>query len=241
MFSMETNFASQAGSLPESSIVRFLETLPLFEDLSGEAVSRLARSAAQIPRRQGSVIFRQGDTPAALHIIVYGQVTLSLQTARGDEKVIELIGPGACFGASPLFLGEQHALTAETITDSMLVHLGKAFVLEEVERNPGFCSRMLKDVCRRLNQRTRYFENCMVLNGAQRVTAFLLSQIPDGVNGGSVAVTLNAKKGVIASGLNLTHEHFSRILHEIQAAGLIEVRGREIQMFDVGRLRAYAS
>ena len=77
------------------------------------------------------------------------------------------------------------------------------------------------------------------LNGAQRVTGFLLSQIPDGNNGKSVAVTLPAKKGIIASRLNLTHEHFSRILHEIQAAGLIEVRGREIHMIDVRRLRAF--
>lgn len=238
---MDMNLESPAALLSQSSTVQFLERLPLFEDLGSEAISRLARSAAQVPVPQGSVIFRQGDTSAALHLIVYGQVKLLLQTTRGDEKVIEFIGPGACFGAATLFLAERHALNAETIADSMLVHLGKNAVLEEVERNPGFCSRMLRDVCRRLNQRTRYFENCLLLNGAQRVTTFLLSQIPDGVNRGSIAITLNAKKGVIASGLNLTHEHFSRILHEIQSAGLIEVRGREIQMFDVGRLRAYAA
>lgn len=238
---MDINLESPAASFSQSSTVRFLERLPLFEDLGAEAISRLARDAAQVPRPEGSVIFRQGDTPAALCIIVYGQVKLSLQTARGDEKVIELIDRGACFGAVPLFLGKRYALTAETIADSMLVHLSKNAVLEEVERNPRFSSRMLREVCDRLQQRTRYFEDCMLLNGAQRVTAFLLGQIPDGVNGKSVAVTLPAKKGVIASRLNLTHEHFSRILHEIQAAGLIEVRGREIQMFDVGQLRAYAA
>jgi CRP-like cAMP-binding protein len=42
-----------------------------------------------------------------------------------------------------------------------------------------------------------------------------------------------------ASRLNLTQEHFSRILREIQAAGLIEVVGREIRIIDAGRLHAY--
>jgi CRP-like cAMP-binding protein len=59
------------------------------------------------------------------------------------------------------------------------------------------------------------------------------------VNGAPVAIRLPAKKSIIASRLNLTQEHFSRILHEIQAAGLVEIRGREIRLLDVGRLRTY--
>jgi CRP-like cAMP-binding protein len=213
--------------------------LPLFKKLGGEAITRLARGAVELRLPAGSAVFRQGDAPAAVYIIVDGQVKLSLQTARGDEKVIELIGRGENFGAAPMLLGERHALGAETIADSVLLPLGRNAVLEELERNPDFSCRMLREVCRCLQQRTRDFENCMVLNGAQRVTGFLLSQIPDGADGKNIAVTLPAKKGIIASRLNLTHEHFSRILHDIQAAGLIEVRGREIRMVDVGRLRAF--
>jgi CRP/FNR family transcriptional regulator, dissimilatory nitrate respiration regulator len=236
---MHTTFASQAGSFSQSSTVRFLDRLPLFEGLESETIIRLARGAAEVRLAAGSILFRQGTMPAALYVIVDGQVKLSLQTARGDEKVIELLGRGENFGAVPVLLGERHALGAETVAESVLLPRGRNAVLEELERNPRFCSRMLREVCQRLQQRTRDFENCMLLNGAQRVTTFLLSRIPDGVNGRSVAVTLPAKKGIIASRLNLTHEHFSRILHDIQAAGLIEVRGREIRMIDVGRLRAY--
>jgi CRP-like cAMP-binding protein len=236
---MDMNFISQAGPVSQSSTLRFLGRLPLFEGLDRDTMIRLDRGAAEVRLPAGSIVFRQGDTPAALYIIIDGHVKLSLQTARGDEKVIELVGRDENFGAVALFLGTRQTLTAETIADSMLVQLGKNTLLDELERNPAFSCRMLREVCQRLQQRTRDFENCMVLNGAQRVTNFLLDQIPDGAYGKNVAVTLPAKKGIIASRLNLTHEHFSRILHEIQAAGLIEVRGREIQMIDVGRLRAF--
>lgn len=236
---MDIHLPFSAGAPCQSSTLRFLESLPLFRGLDSTAHARLARGAAEVSLPAGSVIVRQGDVPTAVYFILSGQVKLSLQTAQGDEKVIELIGRGEHFGAVPVFLGERHDLGAETIADSMLLPLGKNAVLEEIECNPDFSIRMLRDVCQRLQERTRHIENCLLLNGTQRVTGFLLSQLPGVVNGKSVAVTLPAKKSIIASRLNLTHEHFSRILHEIQAAGLIEIRGREIRMIDVGRLRTY--
>jgi CRP-like cAMP-binding protein len=42
---------------------------------------------------------------------------------------------------------------------------------------------------------------------------------------------------VLASRLNMTPEHFSRILHDLNAAGLIEMNGRAIRIPDLERLR----
>ena len=52
-------------------------------------------------------------------------------------------------------------------------------------------------------------------------------------------VTLPIGKGVIASRLNLTPQHFSRILHELTAQRLITVEGRKVVITDLERLRAY--
>lgn len=239
MTCMDVSFPLRLSGPSRIGAIALLEALPLFKDLDDHALARLAAGAVDMSLPAGSVIFRQGEVAAGLYLVACGQVKLSLQTAGGHDKVIELLGPGESFGTVPVLLGERHTLTAETIEESTLVHLGKDAVLGELERNPRFCARMLREVCRRLQQRTRDFEACMLLTGAQRVAAFLLEQIPVGVNGKSVAVTLPTKKGIIASRLNLTHEHFSRILRDIQAAGLIEVHGREITMTDVARLRRY--
>jgi CRP-like cAMP-binding protein len=42
----------------------------------------------------------------------------------------------------------------------------------------------------------------------------------------------------VASRLNLTPQHFSRILHELSEAGLVSVDGRTIHITDVAKLRA---
>jgi hypothetical protein len=44
------------------------------------------------------------------------------------------------------------------------------------------------------------------------------------------------EEGIIASRLNLAHEHFSRILHEFTGASLIKVEGRRAHPLQVGRL-----
>jgi len=54
-------------------------------------------------------------------------------------------------------------------------------------------------------------------------------------------ITLPAAKNLIASRLNLTQEHFSRILHDLAAAGLIEVDRRVIRIPDLQRLRSHGS
>ena len=59
--------------------------------------------------------------------------------------------------------------------------------------------------------------------------SFGAKQVLDGVD-------LSVAKSVIASRLNLTQEHFSRILHELSALELIRVEGRRLRIPDLERL-----
>jgi CRP-like cAMP-binding protein len=82
----------------------------------------------------------------------------------------------------------------------------------------------------------------MLMSGTQRVICYLLHEVPFEAEGAAeVAVTLPVRKGLIASRLNLTQEHFSRILHELAVATLIRVEGQRVHIRDVGQLRLMAS
>ncbi|PKQ27402.1 MAG: Crp/Fnr family transcriptional regulator, partial [Candidatus Anoxymicrobium japonicum] len=80
-------------------------------------------------------------------------------------------------------------------------------------------------------------------SGKQRIIGYLLRELPDdepdSINGINVTITLPTNKGVIASRLNLTQEHFSRILHELIDLGLILVEGRKIHIPSVAKLRMH--
>jgi DNA-binding IclR family transcriptional regulator len=49
-------------------------------------------------------------------------------------------------------------------------------------------------------------------------------------------VSLPVSKATIASRLSLTPEYFSRVLHELEAAGLVRIDKRDVHILDVQRL-----
>ena len=52
-------------------------------------------------------------------------------------------------------------------------------------------------------------------------------------------VSLPVSKSTVASRLSLTPEYFSRVLHELESAGLIEIEKRDIRILDANRLAMY--
>lgn len=223
-----------------SPIESTLGNFALLADLKRDEIARLASGAIRYDLPRGRVLYRQGEPCSGLHLLMSGQVKLYVQTARGDEKVIELVGAGGSLGEVALFMNQPYRMTAEVISDATVIELGVEAVMEQLAQNANFLRCVLREVCQRLARRTRDLEDCLLLNGKQRVTGFLLSQLPaTGPASNPATITLPAKKSIIASRLNLTHEHFSRILHEMQGAGLVEVRGRQIRLLDVSRLRGF--
>jgi len=106
--------------------------------------------------------------------------------------------------------------------------------------NPVEPATRISGLSRRLHSLVSDVEAYALRSGAQRVIGYLLRDIrmqAAPANAGEVRVPVG--KGVIASRLNLTPQHFSRILHDLAAQGLIEVEGRKVRILDLERLRAF--
>jgi CRP/FNR family transcriptional regulator, dissimilatory nitrate respiration regulator len=221
-------------------IQEFLKNVPLFRELTDAELDRIAAGTAQVRAPAGTILFRRGEPSSGFHVIVYGQVKLAFGAADGAEKVVEILGPGASFGEAVMFLEKPYVVFAETLADSLLLAIGKAGVFAELERNPRFARKMLGGLALRLHGLVHDLEAYTLRSGTQRVIGYLLRDYPgEGEPQVPVDVPLATSKGVLASRLNITREHFSRILHDLSGAGLIEVHGRIIRILDPERLRAY--
>ncbi|MGZ5227082.1 MAG: Crp/Fnr family transcriptional regulator [Burkholderiales bacterium] len=218
----------------------FLSSVPLFKEFDEGALGRFATGITAFDVPKGSVFLRRGDPCTGFHVVVYGQVKLSLQTPRGDEKVVELLTRGHTFGEAPMFLDELYRYTAECLADTKLLHVAKSAVLSELERDPAFARRIIASLSLRLSHLIDDLEGCTLRSGTQRVISYLLHQVPAGEHHERTAITFPAQKSIIASHLNLTHEHFSRILHDLVTAGMIEVRGPVVRILDAAELRVRA-
>ncbi len=217
----------------------FLANLPLFKELASDELDRIAVNTREQRAARGEVLFRRGDPALGFHMIVYGQVKLAFTSPRGDEKVVDLIGPGQSFGEAVMFMERPHVVTAQTLADSLLLYIPREIVFQELERDPRFVRRIIAGLSSRLHGLMSDLESDSLHSGTQRVIGYLLRDSDEShVPAPALEVTLPATKGVIASRLSLTQEHFSRILHDLTARGLIEVHGRAIHIPDVARLRA---
>ena len=98
---------------------------------------------------------------------------------------------------------------------------------------------MLAGLSRRLHGLISDVESYSLQSGTQRVIGYLLRQDDARRRRGADTVTLPASKAIVASRLNLTPEHFSRILHDLQTPGSSRVDGRDVHIVDVERLRNY--
>jgi CRP-like cAMP-binding protein len=99
---------------------------------------------------------------------------------------------------------------------------------------------MMAGLSQRLHSLIHDLESYTLHSGTQRVIGYLLRAETDADVADSPAqFKLPAGKNIIASRLNLTPEHFSRILHELTASGLILVDGRTVIICDMEKLRTF--
>ena len=220
------------------NIEALLAHVPLFNGLEADEIARLARGSREITATRGDILFHKGDTPTGFHLIVYGQIKLAFTSPEGGEKVVDIVGQGQTFGEAVMFMDKPFMVYAQALADSLLLHISKNAILDELDKDPKLGRKMIAGLSMRLHHLINDVESYSLHSGRQRIIGYLLREYQ---NGGerSVTVTLPTNKGVIASRLNLTQEHFSRILHELSEKGLIVVEGRKIHIPDVEKLRLH--
>ena len=219
----------------------YLSVLPLFNDLSPEELKQIAQGCALRRVARGEILYRVGDPCHEFHVIVTGQVKLFLLSPSGQEKVVELIAAGQSFAEAIMFTDRPYILNAQSLTDSLVLTVPKQAVLAEIERDHRFALRMIAGLARRLHGLVNDVEAYSLHSGLQRVIGFLMrDQALEDCEAGAVrTISLPVSKATIASRLSLTPEYFSRVLHELEAHGLIEIDRRDIRILDAKRLSEY--
>ncbi len=220
------------------NIEALLSHVPLFNGLEANEIARIARGTREVNALRGDILFHKGDPSTGFHLIVYGQVKLAFTSSQGGEKVVDILGQGHSFGEAVMFMDKPYMVYAQALSDSLLLHISKTVILGELEKDPRLGRKMIAGLSITLHHLITDVESYSLHSGRQRIIGYLLRDNMES-DENAITVTLPTNKGVIASRLNLTQEHFSRILHELSEHGHIVVDGRKIGIPDVEKLRAY--
>ena len=209
----------------------------MFREISADEIGRIAQACREIRAPKGTILFQKGDPANGFYLVVQGQLKLTFLSHTGAEKIVEIIAAGQTFGEAVMFLERPYPVYAQTLADSLLLHVSKAAVFEEISRNRTFALKMLAGLSIRLHGLIHDVAAYSLNTATQRLIGFLLSQDLGKNESGQPVAKLPAGKAVIASRLNISAETFSRMLHDLSDGGLISVQGRNIVLLDVEQLR----
>lgn len=225
--------------LTQFDLPRYLSLLPLFQEMQAPELGRLATGARLRRLARGDDVFRIGDPCTEFHVTVSGQVKLFALSPQGQEKIIEIIGPGNSFAEALMFLERPYIINAQALTETLLLSVSREVVLQEAQSDPRFCMRMLAGLSRRLHGLVNDVQAYALHSGVERVIGYLLRDLPEDASEEAMeaaSVVLPVSKAAIASRLSMTPEYFSRVLHELESQGLIAIDKREITIPDPARL-----
>lgn len=238
---MEHKGQEMAGTR-KINLVSCLADQALFKGMGQSELARIAAACNTKSVARGEDLFQAGQACEGLYFVVDGLIKLYAKAGNGQEKVLEVIGPGTCVCEALVFGETAHGVHAGALMDAFLLFVPRSALEAELERNAGLAIRLLKGLSRRMNGLLKDIEAVTLHSGVQRVVDYLLQSpaSPDEpARPKAVTVSLPASKGTIASLLSVTPEHFSRILHELQSRGLISVERRQIHIHDAQALAQY--
>ncbi len=221
---------------PEIAPQTFLAALPLFKSLGAAALGRVAAATTRRPLKRGERLFTKGDPATGMYVVVYGEIRLVARSAGRAERLTGIVTAGRSFGEPVMFLERPAVVDAVAARDALVLHIPKQAVFDEIERSPLFARRIIAGLSQRVEALVNELERQALGGGRARLVNYLVRSAGDGP--GPRIVTLPAAKGAIASHLNLTPAHFSRLLRELTDEGLVQVRGRSITVPDPKRLAA---
>ncbi len=210
----------------------------LFRGMDDAAFARLAGSMQARTLARGDVLFNRGDEARFFYVVHDGLMELSLHSASGSKKVVEIVGPQRTFAEAVAFMRERrYPVTSLALTDCTLCQVASQPYVEMLRANPDACLRLISDLSQHLHAFVREIDNLTAQNARGRLIEFLLRSAGE-IDGDRATVHLDIPRHVIAARLSIKPETLSRLLRAFADEGVISVDDRVIEVPSVARLGA---
>ncbi len=100
-----------------------LRATGLFSDIDEEGITFIAQEAALRRLRRGDVIFREGERPDQLYVVLEGRIAIVNRSSDGRESVISLMEHGDLFGEMGLLDGMGRSADARALETSRVASI----------------------------------------------------------------------------------------------------------------------
>jgi CRP-like cAMP-binding protein len=192
----------------------------LSDDERRDIMSRARRR--KFTRRQ--VIFHEGDSGDAVHLVQKGHVGITQTTPLGDVALVRVVAPGEFFGELVLLSDGPRSATATAIEHAETLALHRSDFNELRRRNPAAQEALVEALAMEIRRLAGSLTEALFLPAESRLWRRLVALIDsyEPTDDGEAILPLTQEElGQLAG---ITRPTANRLLREAEAAGAIELR-----------------
>ena len=139
--------------------ILFLKRIPIFTNIHGEGLKRIADIAQEKVFEAGKVIFHENEMGDVLYIIKKGSVQIFKILGSGQEKTLAVLHEQAFFGEMSILDNSPRSASAKATEDSTLLAVDKESFKEVVNEYPEIAFEIFKVFSQRLREANKEIQN----------------------------------------------------------------------------------
>ena len=198
-----------------------LREIPLFSGCAPGQIELLAGWMEPVTCRRHEGLHREGDPAAHVTIVRKGEVVLEKARGEGEEPMrLSIVRAGECFGIGEFMLPTYHT-TATALSDGELLRIASADFRRHFMAIESIRDRVMAE----LSRIAKYLLFAVVAgSGMQRLAFYLrrLCETDAEEIGGQYRIRSKVLQPEVASLLNLSREHVTRLFARLQEQGVVD-------------------
>ena len=219
----------------------YIKESTVFSDLTDEEIEATKRIVRTFRFAKKAVIFHEGEECKGLYVLKKGMVKLLRVSREGKEQIIDLVEPGGLLGVEILYNAPGHSTTAIAMEDCEVCFISKENFEDLLEVYPSIARNMIRALSRELDNAYTRIGLLGLLTAKQRLAHLLYTIATEqGYRNGKARLKLPLSRHEIGELLGITQETSIRLLRSLKEDGIIDIKGKEIIIPSLYRLKTLA-
>ena len=157
--------------MPDTTLMS--ETI-LFAGLDDDALAKVVEAGRDLEMLRGDVLFREGDDPDELFVVVSGRIAIANKSIDGRESMVALMEEGDLFGEMGLFDGRSRSAEARALETSVVTAVPYGPVRNLYQDDPALLWRVVAMLAGRLRTMDTALADSVFLDVTGRTAKRLL-------------------------------------------------------------------
>lgn len=183
--------------------------------LSDEELERLIPLLTERTFRSRQVLFRAGDPPERVYLLLKGRVKIYQVAENGKEIILDVVSKGGVVGDMAIVEDGERTACAQAIDDTVAVSISWEDFSHLLQQSPKLGFAMMELMARRLAGMQRTFMNIVSKPVSARLADILLNRQEDGY------VSLGLTHQELAQTIGTSRETVTALLSRFVTLGAI--------------------